>query len=542
MKPLPVLLVVVLVVGMVLTACAPAPTEAPPAAATEAPAEPEEAAEEPATEAPPAAATEAPAEPEEAAEKPYEGVTIRILANTGPFIIGPVYKHAPEFEELTGAKIEVSEVPFADLFPKLQQLGATRSAEFDLVLVANTWMADLVDLDYIVPLDSFIEASIDSPDLAWDDIPDGIKRKNSWGGHTYSFIVDNDNHFFFYRKDVLGDPKWQEAYQEETGEELPNPPTTIDEVLSVAKFFMDKDWAGDGHPEQHNSFVTSITRGNQALWYAYTWLSAYGVVPTDDAPAAGVFLFDPDDMTPLVNNPGYVKGIEKYLEMVECCIRPGKDSVRGDVINEMINGTTLMAFDWGDIGPSSVGPDSTVKGNLGFAIAPGSKKYYDWQTEEWVETEEVKYSPAHAFNGWAWMLTSTSKNPQAAWDLIEFLISPDRSALDVASPDSGCQPWRMSHAENIEPWVAAGWDEEDAKLYVEAVVANTDHPNSVFDVRVPGAARYQEAIELQLSRALAGEISGQEAMDNAAEELDKITDELGRESQTKAYRAHLGLE
>jgi multiple sugar transport system substrate-binding protein len=467
---------------------------------------------------------------------------LSILANTGPFIIGPVYEHAPDFEARTGAQITASEVPFPELFPKLQQLAVTQSAEFDLLLIPNTWMADLVDIGFIIPLDPFINADIDDPELGWDDIPDGLKRKNSWGGRVYSMIIDNDNHSLFYRKDILGDPKWQEEYKNETGEDLPNPPTTIDELLSVAKFFQGKDWAGDGNPEQHNSFVTSITRGNQAFWYAYSWFSPYGVVPTDKAPAPGIFIFNPEDMTPLINNPGYVKGLEKYIEMVDCCIRPGKDSVRGDVINEIVNGTTLMAIDWGDIGPSSVGEDSVVKGKLGFAVAPGSKEYYDWQTDEWVETDEVKYSPTHAFNGWAWMITRTSKNPQAAWDFIKFNASPDISAVDVASTDSGDQPWRISHAENLEPWVGAGWDEADAKAYVESIVATTDHPNAVFDLRIPGAARYQEAVELQLTRALAGEISPQEAMDQAAEELERITDEIGREEQIRAYRAHLGLE
>ena len=203
-------------------------------------------------------------------------------------------------------------------------------------------------------------------------------------------------------------------------------------MLAVAKFFKGKDWAGDGRPDDHNSFVTSITRGNQAFWYAYSWFSAYGVMPTDKSPAAGIFIFNPEDMTPLVNNPGYVKAIEKYKEMVDCCIRPGKDSVRGDVINEMINGTTLMALDWGDIGPSSVGKDSVVKGKLGFALAPGSKEYYDWKSKGWVKSAEVKYSPTHAFNGWAFMITKTSKNPQAAWDLRQGCIP--LSGLATSTP------------------------------------------------------------------------------------------------------------
>jgi len=140
------------------------------------------------------------------------------------------------------------------------------------------------------------------------------------------------------------------------------------------------------------------------------------------------------------------------------------------------------------------------------------------------------------------MITSTSQNPQAAWGFVKFMASPEISAEDVASPDSGMQPWRKSHLTNLDPWVKAGWNREDAEAYVKSIVATTDHPNAVFDLRIPGASRYQEAVELQLTRALAGEISPQEAMDQAAKDLNKITDELGREEQIAAYKAHLGLK
>jgi multiple sugar transport system substrate-binding protein len=503
-------------ISMVIAGCAPTATTEP------------ETAEAPPDEAPP---TE---------ELPYEGVTLKIIANTGPFIIGPVYKYADEMEEKYGFKIEVSEIPFADLYSKIQQVAAVGGTDFDLLLIPNTWMADFVQMDFIISMNDYIERDINDPLLAWDDMPDGLKRKDSWGGETYSIIIDNDNTSLFYRKDVFNDPEWQDAYKAEMGKDLPNPPTTMDELIEVAKFFKGKDWAGDGQPDKHYSYVTSVTRGNQAFWYSYAWFSAYGVVPTDEAPAAGVFLFDLD-MNPLINNEGYVKALEKYKEMVDCCIRPGKDAIRGDVIQEMINGTTLMALDWGDIGPSSIGADSVVKGNIGFDLAPGSKEYFDWQTNEWVTTDEVKYSPPHAFNGWAWMITNTSENKDAAWEMVKYMASPEVSGAYVASPDSGCQPFRTSHATNLDPWVAAGWDEADAKEYVESIVGTTNHPNAVFDLRIPGASRYQEAIELWLTRFLAGEMSAQEAMDNAVIDVNKITDDLGRENQIEAYHAHLGI-
>jgi multiple sugar transport system substrate-binding protein len=513
MKKVTTMFVVLAIISLVLVSCAPKPTAVPEAAV----------------------ATEAPAE-----KLPYEGVTLKIITNTGPFIIGPVYKEQAAMEAKYGFKIEVTEIPFADLYSKIQQVAAVGGSDFDLLLIPNTWMADFVNSGFIMSLDDYITADANDPELAWDDMPDGLKRKDSWGGHTYSIITDNDNTSFFYRKDVFNDPKWQEAYKTEMGKDLPNPPTTIDELLEVGKFFKGKDWAGDGAPDKHYPFVTSVTRGNQAFWYSYSWFSAYGVVPTDKAPAAGIFLFDLD-MNPLINNEGYVRGLEKYIEMVNCCIRPGKDAIRGDVISEMTNGTTLMALDWGDIGPSSIGKDSVVKGKIGFSLAPGSKEYFDWQTKQWVTTTEVKLSPPQAFNGWAWMIPTTTKSKDAAWELIKYMTSPTVSANYVASPDSGCQPFRTSHATNIAPWVAAGWIEADAVEYVKSIVGTTNHPNSVIDLRIPGASRYQEAIELWLTKALAGEISAQEAMDSAVIDVNKITDELGREAQIAAYKAHLGI-
>ena len=193
---------------------------------------------------------------------PYEGVTLRVLTQTGPFISGPVKFHAPEFKEQYGGVVEVIEAPNADLFARAQQVAQTGSGDFDILLLANTWMPDFVNLEYAISLQDLVDRDIDDELLAWDDIPDGIKRKNSWGGQTYTYIVDNDNQTMFYRKDILGDPKWQEAYNSATGKDLPNPPQTLPEFIEVAKFFSPNGggaaWsdAGTGY-----GFITCVQRG-----------------------------------------------------------------------------------------------------------------------------------------------------------------------------------------------------------------------------------------------------------------------------------------
>jgi multiple sugar transport system substrate-binding protein len=475
----------------------------------------------------------------------FEGVTLRVFTQTGPFISGPVKFHSPEFKEQYGADVQAVEAPNADLFARAQQVAQTGSGDFDILLLANTWMPDFVNLGYAVSLQELVDRDIDDELLAWDDIPDGIKRKNSWAGETYTYIVDNDNQTMFYRKDVLSDPQWQEAYKTATGKDLPNPPQTLTEFTEVAKFFSPNGggaaWssAGTGY-----GFITCVLRGQQSYWYSYPWTAPYSVMPTENAPdkIPGIYIFDPD-MNPIINTEGYVRGLTEFVDTINGAMKPGLDSDRTTVINDIVNGTTLMSLDWGDTGPASVAEGSMVKNLLGFAQTPGVTEYYDWMNKTWVTMPEgqIHQTPTHAYNGWSYYITNQTQNKDAAWEWIKFAGSPGISAIDVASADSGYQPWRTSHSTNLEPWISAGWDEAEAKAYIENILAATDHPNAVFDPRIPGAARYQETLELYTNRAIAGELQPQESMDQCAAEFNAITDELGRDAQVAAYRAHLGM-
>ena len=51
-------------------------------------------------------------------EPTFDGVTLRVFTQTGPFISGPVKFHAPEFKEQFGADVQAVEAPNADLFAR----------------------------------------------------------------------------------------------------------------------------------------------------------------------------------------------------------------------------------------------------------------------------------------------------------------------------------------------------------------------------------------------------------------------------------------
>jgi multiple sugar transport system substrate-binding protein len=59
------------------------------------------------------------------------------------------------------------------------------------------------------------------------------------------------------------------------------------------------------------------------------------------------------------------------------------------------------------------------------------------------------------------------------------------------------------------------------------------------EIFIPGAAQYQDALDLHVNKALAGQESAQEALDAVAAEWEEITDKLGREQQTELWNKAL---
>ena len=51
----------------------------------------------------------------------------------------------------------------------------------------------------------------------------------------------------------------------------------------------------------------------------------------------------------------------------------------------------------------------------------------------------------------------------------------------------------------------------------------------------------QKQVVRKNQKAIAGEVSSQEALDSVAKQWEKITDRLGRDNQKKMYAAAMGL-
>src|SRR6266571_8802071 len=78
----------------------------------------------------------------------FDGVTVNILTFTGPQIAEPLQRRAPDFGNLTGAKINVITVPFSDLYQKVLTDASTGTNSYNAWVFDPQWMGDFVTPGY----------------------------------------------------------------------------------------------------------------------------------------------------------------------------------------------------------------------------------------------------------------------------------------------------------------------------------------------------------------------------------------------------------
>ena len=94
----------------------------------------------------------------------------------------------------------------------------------------------------------------------------------------------------------------------------------------------------------------------------------------------------------------------------------------------------------------------------------------------------------------------------------------------------------------LEEYLDAGWNEDDVKDYLNAYYQNFNAATMLTYLRIQGAPEYWDIMDKNLSAAMSGTMSAQEALDATAAAWEQITDRLGREQQLEAYQAAIGYK
>ena len=390
------------IISMILTACAPAPTATPSDTGTGSQAT--------------------------SAARPFEGVTITTLQETVPDL-NYWRDLLPEFEERTGMKVVVEEVTYSAMHEKLvPQLSLPEGqGAYDVIEVDKQWVGEFLCADWLSPIDEFIERDkIDTSVY----IPALFDMIGQVYGTTYMLPYYQYSMGLVYRKDLFNDPTYQAEYKEQFGTDL-KVPTSVDEYVQVAKFFT-QDTNNDGEIDLYG---TSMQLARFPSYGEFTHL-LFGL---------DGWYYD-KDWKPAVNTEVGYHAIDALIDLAKNATPAAATGYNFDEQVALFSqGKAAMIITYSPMPPVLDNPaNSQIAGKIDLAVTPGG----------------------HGMQGgWGWAIPKSAPNREAAWEFLKWVESFDiakKRALsgggitrtDVfGDPDVIAKyPWQGK----IKEWIATG--------------------------------------------------------------------------------------
>ena len=91
----------------------------------------------------------------EAADKPFEGVALNVMLEGHP-ASDAIKTLTPEFEEMTGIRVNVEVIPYDEIPQKALLMFSQQSDSYDIIHNDRLHAQGYVANNYIIPLDDFV--------------------------------------------------------------------------------------------------------------------------------------------------------------------------------------------------------------------------------------------------------------------------------------------------------------------------------------------------------------------------------------------------
>ena len=398
------------------------------------------------------------------------GKEISIAINDSPWKPA-VEKIVPLYEEQTGNKIKLHVFPYGGLYEKLVTASSMQSSEFDIVFMDAGWTPLLYSSGYITPIREVDpDFELDPAILEYGYFTRWNKEKNypDANGELMSLPINGNLQLLYYRKDIL----------EKLGVEAPK---TWDDVLNIAKQVHDP---GNGF----YGFVTGGQTGNRVAYDFLPFLFSHGGSIFAN-PAEG-------DFTVTINNDAGKRAVRTWMTLMKEYGPPNiADVSQADVMSYLTTGKVAMGITVAAQYSFMDNPEySVVLGQIDFVVPPAGEGG----------------QPASVIGSWFMGIPKGSTNKEAALDFMKWATSYE---VQREYAMAGSVPVR---SDIYESDVA---DKQELR-YLKAM-----KDAAKYSVPRPGITAYtqvEDIIGLYLNKALIGEMSGEEALDQIAAEASKV--------------------
>jgi multiple sugar transport system substrate-binding protein len=368
-------------------------------------------------------------------------------------------------DERKSVQIEVQVIPQAQVIPKLTTAFTGGSAP-DCMAMSDAWLVQFANGGCLESLEPFIKSSgIESSILPASM---DIGRMHKGTAHYVGFMVEA--YALYYNRKIFAEAGIERA------------PVDVDEFRSVAIKLTDP---------RRNRFGYYVLGGSGWQFQQWsTWMVNHGGLGVNRT------LYGTDGKC-ILSGPKHVEGLQKWLALYQTDKVSPPASATGtfqDQLNAFNAGQLGMVFGWGGYLTSlaqGIGEDA-----LGTALPPigpaGQFSYY---------------------GGNGYCISSASKNKEAAWEFINFLLKPENNS-----------EWNRVYGAiptNITTWNAP-WLQ--APKYQAPLAALRKQDSLVNNPRyLPGYASFQlQFAAEQIQKTLLGRQTAQEHGKAVAAALDEL--------------------
>jgi multiple sugar transport system substrate-binding protein len=410
----------------------------------------------------PAPQQPAPAEAPKASDSTQpSGEKVKIVYARGQDATGSTLKVIEAFEKAhPNIDVEFREMPTdtGQSHDQYVTMFSAQSSEIDVFDLDVIWPAEFAQAGYLLPLDRLIEQD----GIETDKYIKGAMEAGNFGGQQWTLPKFVDAGLLFYRKDLVKEP-----------------PKTWDELIAQAKELKGKGGTKFGYLMQAKQYEGLVCNFIE-------FSAAYG----------GKILDEQGNVA--VNNPGTIKGLKKMAEIVKSDFVPKNITTFTEVESHtaFLEGQSAFIRNWPYQYALAQDPaQSKIVDKIGVAPLPAGDA-----------------RSAAALGGWMGGINKYSKHPKEAWELLKFMAGPEGQKISAVY--GSLTPTYLPVFE--DPEVQKANPLFSNKDFVNGVSAAVSRPTT------PIYPKISEVIQIEVSKALAGQQTAEQAVQNMETKMKEL--------------------
>lgn len=335
-----------------------------------------------------------------------------------------------------------AEAPFADLFQKAATSLATKSQEYNIIIADSQWLGALAKPGWILKLNDII-AQNKPLQIDWysETVPDTYMRYPDGSQDIWGLPQEGDTKALYIRKDLVEDPKEQEAFKAKYGIKLPSTfeeyeNLNADDYEKVIEFFTRPDKQLWGAVWQYSRVYDFLT----CPLFSMIWSSGGDVWDAKTGKVEGV-----------LNTAENAKVMERMKSWLKFMPPGAINAGIAEEIDLFTQGKVATCLQWAAVGLAMITDQNKDKVLVvpppKFGKAGSEKRIYCMGGQPWVVNafnDEAKMRVAIDFLNWWYQ-------PATALEYAKRGGNPcDKATLSDPQFDS-INPWNRAYRFMLEP-------------------------------------------------------------------------------------------